>query len=204
MASVESSTSSYITHVIKGLPSAYNLMKRLSVVLGTRESLNEDSLTSFILRDKAMQEAEKSTELLQQVNYVVPINQGGQPGQRGKPGGQCIVEQTVSLAPEAGEDFQAVAATVQANPALVLLDSGCSHHLMWTKTAFVDLGPSSNVKHMRGFSGALQDIQGRGSVALQGKAGKQVLIPDVLYVSGVQANLLSPGQLKESGVKPSG
>ncbi|CAI7872013.1 unnamed protein product [Closterium sp. NIES-53] len=43
--------------------------------------------------------------------------------------------------------------------------------------------------------------QVRGTVALQGKAGKQVLIPDVLYVLGVRVNLLSAGQLKENGVK---
>ncbi|CAI5962244.1 unnamed protein product [Closterium sp. NIES-65] len=112
-----------------------------------------------------------------------------------------VVEPTVSLAPEAGEDFQAVAAAVQANPAVVLLDSGCSHHLMGTKEVFVDLQPSGFIKHVRGFNGALQDVQGRGTVALHGEAGKQVLIPDVLYVPGVRANLLSSGQLKEHGVK---
>ncbi|CAI7882150.1 unnamed protein product [Closterium sp. NIES-54] len=112
-----------------------------------------------------------------------------------------VVESTVSLAPEAREDFQAVAAAVQANPAVVLLDSGCSHHLMGTKEVFVDLQPSGPIKHVRGFNGALQDVQGRGTVALQGEAEKQVLIPDVLYVPGVRANLLSSGQLKEHGVK---
>ncbi|CAI7876009.1 unnamed protein product, partial [Closterium sp. NIES-54] len=112
-----------------------------------------------------------------------------------------VVEPTVSLVPEAGEDFQVVAAAVQANPKVVLLDSRCSHHLMGTKEAFVNLGPSSNVKHVRGFNGALQDVQGRSTVALQGEAGKQVLIPDVLYVPGVRANLLSAGQLKEHGMK---
>ncbi|CAI6010658.1 unnamed protein product [Closterium sp. NIES-65] len=111
-----------------------------------------------------------------------------------------VVEPTVSLAPEAGEDFQAVAAAVQANPMAVLLDSGCSHHLMGTKSVFVDMGPSDGVKHVRGFKGALQPVKGRGTVALQGEAGKRVLIPDVLYLPGVQANLLSAGQLKESGV----
>ncbi|CAI7786525.1 unnamed protein product [Closterium sp. NIES-54] len=93
-----------------------------------------------------------------------------------------VVEPTVSLAPEAGEDFQAMAAAMQGNPEVVLLDSGCPHHLMGTKAAFVDLGPSGDVKHVRGFNGALQDVQGRGTAALQGEAGKQVLIPDVLYV----------------------
>ncbi|CAI7873327.1 unnamed protein product [Closterium sp. NIES-54] len=66
-----------------------------------------------------------------------------------------IVEPTVSLAPEAGDDFQAVAAAVQANSMAVLLDSGCSHHLMGTKAVFVDMAPSNGVKHVRGFNGAL-------------------------------------------------
>ncbi|CAI7914526.1 unnamed protein product [Closterium sp. NIES-54] len=112
-----------------------------------------------------------------------------------------IVEPTVSLAPDAGEDFQAMAAAMQANPAVVLLDSGCSHHLMGTKEVFVDQQPSDDVKHVRNFNRVLQDVQGRGTVALQGEAGRQVLIPDVLYVLGVRANLLSAGQLKENGVK---
>ncbi|CAI7853246.1 unnamed protein product [Closterium sp. NIES-54] len=72
---------------------------------------------------------------------------------------------------------------------------------MGTKEAFVDLQPSGNVKHVLGFNGALQDVMGRGTVALQGEAGKQVLIPYMLYVPGVHANLLSAGQLKENGVK---
>ncbi|CAI5520278.1 unnamed protein product [Closterium sp. Naga37s-1] len=88
-----------------------------------------------------------------------------------------VVEPTVSLAPEAGEDFQAVAAAVQANPMAVLLDSG-SHHLMGTKAVFVDMAPSGSVKHVRGFNGALQLVEGRRTVALQGEAGKRILIPD--------------------------
>ncbi|CAI7898279.1 unnamed protein product [Closterium sp. NIES-54] len=104
----------------------------------------------------------------------------------------------------AGKDFQAVAAAVQANPMAVLLDTGCSHHLMGTKTVFVDMAPSDGVKHVRGFNGALQPVEGHGTVALQGEAGKRVLIPNVLYVPGIQANLLSAGQLKESGVQLQG
>ncbi|CAI7857763.1 unnamed protein product, partial [Closterium sp. NIES-53] len=115
-----------------------------------------------------------------------------------------LVEPTVSLAPEAGEDFQAVVAAVQANPMAVLLDSGCSHHLMGSKAVFVDMAPSGSVKHVRGFNGALQPVEGRGTIALQGEAGMRVLIPDVLYIPGVQANLLSAGQLKESGVQLKG
>ncbi|CAI7875192.1 unnamed protein product [Closterium sp. NIES-53] len=69
-----------------------------------------------------------------------------------------VVEPTISLAPEADEDFQAMETAVQANPAVVLLDSCCSHHLMGTKEVFVDLQPSGDVKHVCGFNGALQDV----------------------------------------------
>ncbi|CAI7793051.1 unnamed protein product [Closterium sp. NIES-53] len=60
---------------------------------------------------------------------------------------------------------------------------------------------SGDVRHVCGFNGALQSVEGRGTVALKGEAAKQVLVLDVLYVPGVHANLLSAGQLKENGVK---
>ncbi|CAI7819268.1 unnamed protein product [Closterium sp. NIES-54] len=265
MAGAEYSTASYITHVLKGLPRSYNLMKRMTMVPGTRESLDKDSVTSYIFQDEAMQEAEQPTELLPLAIYAAPMKPNRQQEQREKQGGggqstkdvderrstrdkgrggagrwrecwichdldhlsyECpdrddshlarllismgattsrsTVEPTVSLAPEAGEDFQAVAAAVQANPMAVLLDSGCSHHLMGTKAVFVDMAPSDGVKDVRGFNGALHSVKGRGTVALQREAGKRVLIPNVLYVPGVHANLLSAGQLKESGVQLQG
>ncbi|CAI7872963.1 unnamed protein product [Closterium sp. NIES-53] len=86
----------------------------------------------------------------------------------------------------------------------VLLDSSCSHHLMGTKAVFVDMAASGGVKHVCGFNGALQPVEGCGTVALQGEAGKRFLIPDVLYVSGIQANMLSFGQLKENRVQLQG
>ncbi|CAI7880778.1 unnamed protein product [Closterium sp. NIES-53] len=146
MAYVDYSTTSYIIHVIKGLPSGYNQMRQMLAMLG-------------------------------------------------------VLERTVLLAPEVGEDYKAVAATVQANPMAVLLNSGCSHHLMGTKEAFVDMESSGDVSHVRGFNGALQVVQGRGTVALQGEVGKHILIPDVFYVPGVQANLLLADHLKDNGVK---
>ncbi|CAI5982866.1 unnamed protein product [Closterium sp. NIES-65] len=310
MAGAQYSTASYVMHVMQGLSSSYNLLKRLSMAPSIRATLNEDTLTSYILQDEAMQEAEQSQELLVQANYVALSNQGGRPGQRGslvavvavagsRPrtptrrsrSRKAVVEEevdvgsagcmatlttysssalievtptrtmprqaagglaavvtvevetsrarrssqpsrrqrrtptlllaakgettkrrcarwsawwsrpTVSLAPEAGEDLQAVAAAVQANPVVVLLDNGCLHHPIGTNEVFVDLQPSGDVKHMHGLNGALQDIQSHGSVALQGEAVKQVLIPVVLYVPGMRPNLLSAGQLKENGVK---
>ncbi|CAI7743515.1 unnamed protein product [Closterium sp. NIES-54] len=83
MAGVQYSTASYHTHVIKGLTSSYNLLKRLPLAPSTRTTLNEDSLTSYILQDEAMQEAERPLEPLAQVNYVASVKQEGRPGQRG-------------------------------------------------------------------------------------------------------------------------
>ncbi|CAI7783179.1 unnamed protein product [Closterium sp. NIES-54] len=231
MSGVQYSTASYVTHVLKGLPSNYNVMKRLSVVPSTQATLNEDPLTSYILWDEAMQEAKHEPDDNEakggrgrsasrrpcRGNWPRKEKQSNKStsakdadsltGGKGRDNKEAscslvgVVEPTISLVPEAGEDFQAMAAAVQSNRAVVLLDSGCSHHLMGTKEVFVDLQPSGNVKHVRGFNGVLQDVQGRGTVALQGEGGKQVLILDVLYVSGVHVNLLLAGQLKENGVK---
>ncbi|CAI7808855.1 unnamed protein product [Closterium sp. NIES-53] len=66
------------------------------------------------------------------------------------------------------------------------------------------MAPSDGVKHVRGFNGALQLVEGHKTDALLGEATKWILIPDVLYVPGVQANMLSAGQLKESGVQLKG
>ncbi|CAI7792844.1 unnamed protein product [Closterium sp. NIES-53] len=79
----------------------------------------------------------------------------------------CVVEPTVSLAPEGVEDFKAVAAAVQANLTVVLLDSGCSHHLMGTKEAFVEMKPEGHVEHVRSFNGDLQPVKGRGTFSLR-------------------------------------
>ncbi|CAI7808929.1 unnamed protein product [Closterium sp. NIES-53] len=220
----------------------------MTMVSGTRESLDEDSLTSYILQDEAMQEAEQPMEILPLVSYAASTKPNPHQEQRRKPGGggsgwgrwtkdvtekrstqdkgrggggrrrecwiyhdpdhlsyECrdrnntdeddtkggrgqstsrrprrdekprkekqtskktssmkdvdkssgksqgdgealcsmvgVVELTVSLAPEAGEDFKAVVADVQANLMAVLLDSGCSHHLMGMKAVFVDMAP---------------------------------------------------------------
>ncbi|CAI7915031.1 unnamed protein product [Closterium sp. NIES-53] len=49
MAGAEYSTTSYISHIVKGLPHGYNLMKRMMMVPGMHESLDEDSITIYIL-----------------------------------------------------------------------------------------------------------------------------------------------------------
>ncbi|CAI7873095.1 unnamed protein product [Closterium sp. NIES-53] len=80
MAGADYSTASYISHIVKGMPRGYNLMKRMMMVPGTRESLDEDSITSYILQDEAMQEAEQPTELLPQANYAALTKLNQQPG----------------------------------------------------------------------------------------------------------------------------
>ncbi|CAI7833081.1 unnamed protein product [Closterium sp. NIES-53] len=87
MAGSEYSTVSYISHIVKGLPRGYNLMKRMMMVPGTRESLDEDSITSYILQDEAMQEAEQPTELHPQANHTALTKLNQQQGQCRKPSG---------------------------------------------------------------------------------------------------------------------
>ncbi|CAI7887451.1 unnamed protein product [Closterium sp. NIES-53] len=284
MAGAQYSTALYVTHVVQGLLSNYNLLKRFSMAPSTRATLNEDTLTSYILQDEAMQEAERSQELLAQVNYVAPTKQGGRQWQRGQCGGDgssgwkptkdadkkksaqdsgrgggsrrwecwlcgepdhlsfecpnrsdsdddnakggrgrsgsCRPRQggnklrkekpstkstspTVSLALEAGKDFQAMVATVQANSEVVLLDSGCSHHLMGSKAAFVDLEPSGEIKHVRGFNGHCRTQLKENAVKLQEDGDKMLLITvagDVLgrasYTGRVLCTALRPCSVK--------
>ncbi|CAI6005836.1 unnamed protein product [Closterium sp. NIES-64] len=142
MACVQYSTSSYVTHVMQGLSSSYNLLKRLSMAPSTRATLNEDNLTLYILQDEAMQEAERSQELLadsddddakggrvrsssrrprrggnhsrkekQSTTSISAKDADSSAGGKGRHDKttSCllvgVVEPTVSLAPEAGEDF---------------------------------------------------------------------------------------------------
>ncbi|CAI7882604.1 unnamed protein product [Closterium sp. NIES-53] len=87
MAGAEYSMASYISYIVKGLPRGYNLMKRMMMVPEMRESLDEDSITSYILQDEEMQEAEQPRELFPQVNYAAPTKLNQQQGQRRKPSG---------------------------------------------------------------------------------------------------------------------
>ncbi|CAI7909326.1 unnamed protein product [Closterium sp. NIES-54] len=263
MAGAQYSTALYVTHVVQGLLSNYNLLKRFSMAPSTRATLNEDTLTSYILQDEAMQEAERSQELLAQVNYVAPTKQGGRQWQRGQCGGdgssgwkptkdadkkksaqdsgrgggsrrwecwlcgepdhlsfECpnrsdsdddnakggrgsVVEPTVSLALEAGKDFQAMVATVQANSEVVLLDSGCSHHLMGSKAAFVDLEPSGEIKHACERTCFSASQLKENAVKLQEDGDKMLLITvagDVLgrasYTGRVLCTALRPCSVK--------
>ncbi|CAI7834790.1 unnamed protein product [Closterium sp. NIES-54] len=283
MAGVDYSLASYITHVVKGLPSSYNLTRRLMVVPGTCESLNEDSLTSYIIRDEAIQEAERPTELLPQVKYVASTKQSRQQGNAGSTAevvavvggrrrtltgrsqhGTTVEAEEVNVgsagyaatpttsptcAPtakrattttrEATGSLTAVvivrqqAAQGEADVEVDTVDQG--RRLLYQKQSrrqggVVLDGRRRRVDHFPG-AGGQRGLQGgrsrragepdggaarqqlfppsdgneggvrRGTVALRGETGKHILVPDVLYVLGVHANLLSAGQLKDNGVK---
>ncbi|CAI7806945.1 unnamed protein product, partial [Closterium sp. NIES-53] len=222
MAGVDYSQELYITHVVKGLPQQYNLLRRMLKLPQVRKELDENTLASYIIKEECTLAVEgRKDQFLPQANQQradKEADAGGEgsegssrkggDGSKGSGQSSCamvkpVVEQTplVVLEPEAGEGLQAVAAAVKANPSVVLLDSGCSHHLMGDRSAFVEMSSGGSIKQVTGFNGALQEVQGRGTVALLGEGGRRVLVPEVLYVPGVQASLLSAGQLRDSGVQ---
>ncbi|CAI7925236.1 unnamed protein product [Closterium sp. NIES-54] len=87
MASVDYSTASYVTHVVKGLLSSYNLMRQMMAMPGVHESLNENTLIPHIIKGKSIQEAERPMELLPQVKCIAPMKQSREHGHRMKFGG---------------------------------------------------------------------------------------------------------------------
>ncbi|CAI7766797.1 unnamed protein product [Closterium sp. NIES-53] len=297
MAGVDYSQASYITHVVKGLPQQYNLLRRMLKLPQVRKELDEDTLASYIIEEECTLAAEgRKDQFLPQANQVFTkkgkpyfqqtaspsppttaqqqqpkhgggVSEGGEKWKGAKDGqskggkggfkGNCYVcgqpghiakycrqradkeadkggegsggssasgkggdgskgsgqsscamvkpviehPPPVMLEPEAGEGLQVVAAAVKANPSVVLLDSGCSHHLMGDCSGFVEMSSGGGMKQVIGFNGAPQEVQGRGTVALLGDGGRRALVPDVLYVLGVQASLLSARQLRDSGVQ---
>ncbi|CAI7745224.1 unnamed protein product [Closterium sp. NIES-54] len=228
MSGVQYSTASYVTHVLKGLPSSYNLMKRLSVVPSTRATLNEDSLTSYILRDEAMQEAEQSLEPLPQANYVVPAKQGGQPGQRrqsiGSRSGGGRPAKDADKKKSAKESIRVVLAGRHRGADRLIgargwrglpgdgggragkPGGGLARQWLLASPDGDEVGLRLPAAKWRRQAHARLQRCTAGCPrprhrCLAREAGKQVLIRDVLYLLGVRANLLSAGQLKENGVK---
>ncbi|CAI7750213.1 unnamed protein product [Closterium sp. NIES-53] len=83
---------------------------------------------------------------------------GGKGGDGSKGSGQSscamvkpVVEHPppVMLELEAEEGLHAVVAAVKANPSVVLLDSGCSHHLMGDRSAFVEMSSGGGIKQCK-------------------------------------------------------
>ncbi|CAI7878099.1 unnamed protein product [Closterium sp. NIES-54] len=89
-----------------------------------------------------------------------------------------------------GEEVSCLMVSVVEPTILLALEAGLRRHAAERRRA-----PHPQLQR------ALEGVEGRGTIALQGEARKQVVVPDVLYVSGVHANLMSAGQLKENSVK---
>ncbi|CAI7846748.1 unnamed protein product [Closterium sp. NIES-53] len=220
---------SYITHNIKGLPSGYNLMCWIMVMPGVCESLNKDTLTSHIIKDEAMQEAKRPMELLPQLETVVvaAVVDGGSPesaatpttspssvptglrqrdhkgGCRNSDGGRrrrdqpCKEKQASKKMSSANNTNSSDSNGPGNGDALCLMVSVVEPMISLAPEAIDDF----NLVPVTLQANPSVTVKGHVTVALQGEAGKQVLVPYVLYVPGVQANLFLAGQLKDSGVR---
>ena len=75
------------------------------------------------------------------------------------------------------------------------LDSGCSNHMTSDEGVFLDMDHSIRSK-VRLENGEDVEIKGKGSIGVETKQGNKA-IQDVIYVSDLDENLLSIGQLLE-------
>ncbi|CAI5930486.1 unnamed protein product [Closterium sp. NIES-65] len=106
-------------------------------------------------------------------------------------------------------DGKGVSLTVACSAAKLLaddkdlwfLDSGCSQHMTDRKEWFTVIRDPSATKSVKGFDGSMQKVAGAGEVLLEGTNGLHVTLHDVLFVPGMKANLVSPGQLLDKGAK---
>ncbi|CAI5488214.1 unnamed protein product [Closterium sp. Naga37s-1] len=104
-------------------------------------------------------------------------------------------------------DGKGVALTVACSAAKLLandkdlwfLDSGCSQHMTGRKEWFTVICVPSAKKSDKGFDGSMQEVAGVGEILLEGTNGLRVTLHDVLFVQGMKANLVSPGQLTDKG-----
>ncbi|CAD6268843.1 unnamed protein product [Miscanthus lutarioriparius] len=78
------------------------------------------------------------------------------------------------------------------------LDNGASNHMSIDRQKFRDLNLAINGKVRFGDDSTV-DIFGRGTIVFQGKGGDQWVLSDVYYIPKLRSNLVSLGQLTESG-----
>jgi len=78
-----------------------------------------------------------------------------------------------------------------------LIDNGCTHHMTYDKGMFVNLDETyySKVKIR---NGDYIEVKGLGDIVINTSSGTRT-ISNVLYVSEIDQNLLSVGQLLEKG-----
>ena len=80
------------------------------------------------------------------------------------------------------------------------LDNGASNHMSGDRQKFRDLNLAVNGKVRFGDDSTI-DICGKGTIVFQGKGGDQWVLSDVYYIPKLKSNLISLGQLTESGYR---
>ena len=78
------------------------------------------------------------------------------------------------------------------------VDSGCSNHMSNAKSIFRTLDETAKTKVRLG-DGKQLEVEGRGTIAITTEQGITKLLCDVQYVPRLAHNLLSVGQLLNSG-----
>ena len=78
------------------------------------------------------------------------------------------------------------------------VDSGCSNHMSSAKSIFRTLDETAKTKVRLG-DGKQLEVEGRGTIAIRTEQGNTKLLCDVQYVPRLSHNLLSVGQLLNSG-----
>lgn len=80
------------------------------------------------------------------------------------------------------------------------MDSGCSNHMSGERSLFKGLDESKKSEVRLG-DDKLMKVQGKGTIAIKTTNGNTKTLHDVQYVPNLAHNLLSVGQLLESGYK---
>ena len=88
------------------------------------------------------------------------------------------------------------AASVEKNDKWYI-DSGCSNHMTGDASIFCDID-ASNKSQVRLGNGALVEVKGKGTIAIETKKGRR-FIKNVLIVPNLQQNFLSVGQMIQNG-----
>jgi len=93
--------------------------------------------------------------------------------------------------------FEQMCNTAEVNNSAWLIDSGCTNHMTADLSLFKDLDKSYMSKVRIG-NGEYVKVEGKGAIEVETMSGTKTL-KNVLYVPKINQNLVSVGQLLESG-----
>lgn len=110
-------------------------------------------------------------------------------------------KQQVNLAENVDDDsklFVVQSPTQDVNDGLWFVDSGCSNHMSGMKTLFKELDECKK-SEVRIGDNKLMRVDGKGTISIKTTSGNVKILNDVQYVPNLAHNLLSVGQLLDSG-----